>query len=75
MPTAFRYIESSQVILPNVDSGRCPGAEAPPESQAEVEMYLASETIGFDHQLTLDFYTFWRESGLPNFPFEVSRFR
>jgi hypothetical protein len=35
-------------------------------------MYLASENMSFDHQLTSDFYTFWRESGLPDFPLDVS---
>jgi hypothetical protein len=68
----FRYIESYQVILPNADSTRCPSAEASPVSPIEVDMYLASESSRFDHQLTLDFYTFWQESGLPDFPFDVS---
>ena len=38
----------------------------------EVEMYLADESDTVDYQLTSDFYSFWRESGLPDFPFQVS---
>jgi hypothetical protein len=68
----FRSIEPYQVILPNADSTRCPSAEASSVSPIEVEMYLANESSIFDHRLTLDFYTFWRESGLPDFPFDVS---
>lgn len=67
-----RCIESYQVILPNADSTRCPSAEASPVSPIEVEMYLANESSIFDYRLTLDFYTFWRESGLPDFPFDVN---
>ncbi|XP_023725884.1 receptor-type tyrosine-protein phosphatase zeta isoform X2 [Cryptotermes secundus] len=67
-----RYIESYQVILPNAESTRCPSTEASPVSPIEVDMYLASEGNKFDHQLTLDFYTFWRESGLPEFPIDIN---
>jgi hypothetical protein len=67
-----RSIESYQVILPNADSTRCPIVETSSVSPIEVEMFLANESSIFDHRLTLDFYTFWRESGLPDFPFDVS---
>jgi hypothetical protein len=38
----------------------------------EVEMYLEDESHTVDYQLTSDFYSFWRESGVPDFPVYVS---
>jgi len=38
----------------------------------EVEMYLAAKNNASDYQLTLDFYNLLKESGLPDFPFQVS---
>jgi hypothetical protein len=61
--------------LPEADSARCTRAEASPESPIEVEMYLATESSAHDRQLTSDFHTFWTESGLPDFPFDVSHLK
>ncbi|XP_021936587.1 uncharacterized protein LOC110838077 isoform X3 [Zootermopsis nevadensis] len=67
-----RLIETYQVILPNSDETRCLGATTDLSPSIEVEMYLVDEASYFDHQLTYDFYWFWREFGLSDLPFNIN---
>jgi hypothetical protein len=60
------------VTLPNSDPTRCSTAAATVTPLIDVEMYLVDASSYFDHQLTFDFYSFWREFGLSDFPFNVS---
>jgi hypothetical protein len=60
------------VTLPNSDPTRCSSATDVLLPSIEVEMYLVNDSSYFDFQLTYDFYSFWSEFGLPDFPFNVS---
>lgn len=67
-----RPVQTHQVIVPNASPTLCGSAAGMSTPDIEVEMYLEDESHTVDYQLTSDFYSFWRESGVPDFPVYVS---
>jgi protein tyrosine phosphatase len=66
-----RPIEIHQVIVSNATPTFCKITADMSTPDIEVEMYLAAKNNTFDYQLTLDFYNLLKESGLPDFPFQI----
>ena len=70
--SCYRPIETYQVKVPNGTLTLCQSTVDMSTPYIEVEMYLADESHAVDYRLTSDFYILWKESGLPDFPIEVS---
>jgi hypothetical protein len=70
--SCYRPIKTDQVIVSNATLTLCQSTADVSTPDIKVEMYLADESHAVDYRLKSDFYILWKESGLPDFRFQVS---